>query len=110
MRRFGRLGILTDDTMERTWIASHLWSRIYSRVLNWEKRAELTFADKCQSQHADVQTAVNIGDAATRKSKRQKQDTDLPHETKTYLDVLNRINSLQDLHPLRDIFGAYLLF
>ncbi len=66
----------------------------------------MIYSRQLSSSHADVQTAANTGDAATRKSKRQKQDTDLPHETKTHLDVLNCINSLQDLHPLRDIFGA----
>ena len=109
MRRFGRLGILTDDTMERTWTSSHLWSRIYSCILKWEKRAELTYARQMSSQHAAVQLAANTGDATTRKSKRQKQDAEPLPEPKTYLDVINHIKSLQDPHPLRDIFGILIL-
>ncbi len=35
MRRFGRLGIFTDDTIERTWIEDHKWEHTYSCVLNW---------------------------------------------------------------------------
>ena len=87
-------------------ISSCLWSRIYSCILNWERRTELVYSRQLSSSHADVQTAANTGDAATRKSKRQKQGTELPPEHKTYIDVLNHINSLQDPHPLRDIFGT----
>ena len=58
------------------------------------------------SSHADVQTAANTGDALTRKAKRQKHDAELPLEHQTYKDVVEYINSLQDLHPLYDIFGT----
>ena len=80
MRRFGRLGMLTDDTMERTWTASHLWSRVYSCILNWEERTGLIYSRQMSSSHADVQTAANTGDAPTRKAKRPKHDAELPLE------------------------------
>jgi len=106
MRRFGRLGMLTDDTMERTWTASHLWSRVYSCILNWEDRTGLIYSRLMSSQHSDVQTAANTGDVLTRESKRQKHGTELLSEHKTYSDVVEYINSLKDLQPLYDIFGT----
>lgn len=106
MRRFGRLGMLTDDTMERTWTASHLWSRVYSCILNWEERTGLIYSRQMSSSHADVQTAANTGDAPTRIAKRPKHDAELPLGHQTYKDVVEYINSLQDLHPLYDIFGT----
>ena len=68
--------------MERTWTASHLWSRVYSCILNWEKRTVLIYSKQMSSQHADVQTAANTGDAATRTYKRQNQDAELNYRLK----------------------------
>ena len=73
--------------MERTWTASLLWSRVYSCILNWEERTGLIYSRQMSSSHADVQTAANTGDAPTRKSKRQKHDTELLPKHKTYLEM-----------------------
>ena len=35
MRKFGRIGILAEDIMERTWIKDHKWEEANSFILNW---------------------------------------------------------------------------
>ena len=105
MRRFGRLGILTDDTMERTWPEDHLWNRVFSCILNWQKRTELIHARQVSSRHDNVQSAATIGDNPIRKSRRAESSA--PPAPKRISDVMNHIKSLQDRHPFHDIFGGY---
>ena len=106
MRRFGRLGILTDDTMESTWPEDHLWSRVYSCIFNWQKRTELIHARQMSSRQADVQNAANKGGCVSRVTKFQKKEPEKLPEPKTYLELMDHIETLQDPHPFHDIFGT----
>ena len=106
MRRFGRLGILTDDTMESTWPEDHLWSRVYSCILNWQKRTELIHARQMSSRQADVQNAANKGGCVSRVTNFQKKEPEKLPEPKTYLELMDHIETLQDPHPFHDIFGT----
>ncbi len=103
MRRFGRLGILTDDTMERTWIEDHKWEHTYDCVLNWHKRTELKFARLQAEKDPAVQDAAAKGKAST---KRLKGKTATPAASlKSYADVYNYIHTLENIHPFRSILG-----
>ena len=46
MHRFGRLGILTDDTINRTWPEDHLWNRVF---FLYPKLAVEDGVDTCQT-------------------------------------------------------------
>ena len=103
MRRFGRLGMVADDTMERSWPADHLWGRVYSCILNWQHRTELIHARQVSSRHADVQSAADLGENSIRRS-HKKASNPLP-DPKSFAEVMDHIKSLQDLHPFHDIVG-----
>ena len=103
MRRFGRLGILTDDTMERTWIEDHKWEHTYSCVLNWQTRTELKFARLQAEMDPEVQDAAAKGKTS---AKRSKDKAAAPAASlKTYTDVYEFILTLEDKYPFRSILG-----
>ena len=103
MRRFGRLGILTDDTMERTWIDDHKWEHTYACVLNWQTRSELKFARLQAEKEPAVQDAAAKGKAPT---KRSKKEIAIPATSfKSYTDVYEYILTLEDTYPFRSILG-----
>lgn len=101
MRRFGRLGILTDDTMERTWIEDHKWEHTYACVLNWQTRTELKFARQQAEKEPEVENAATKGKASVKRSK--GKTATLATSLKSYADVYDYIHTLEDTYPFRSI-------
>ena len=106
MRRFGRLGMLTDDTMERTWIEDHKWEHTYACVLNWQTRSELKFSRQEAGKDPAVQGAAAKGKTS---AKRFKNEAATPAASlKSYADVNDCIHRLEDMYPFRSILGNIL--
>ena len=98
MVRFHRLGILSEDIMERSWIADHKWDSTYSCVLNWKHKTTLKHRRMEVETNPAVSAASDLGKRPLRDSN-STGETGIKKNEITFEDVKKYLN----LIPASDV-------
>ena len=105
MRKFGRIGILAEDIMERTWINDHKWEEANAFILKWETRESLLSARSAVGSNQDVMTVQAEADKPQRQRKQSSSAEAAIPAPKSFDEIVEDLKRMQPAGTLFDIFS-----
>ena len=105
MRKFGRIGILAEDIMERTWIKDHKWEEANAFILKWETRESLLSARSAVGSNQDVMTVQAEADKPQRQRKQSSSAEAAIPAPKSFDEIVEGLKEMQPAGTLFDIFS-----
>ena len=105
MRKFGRIGILAEDIMERTWIQDHKWEEANAFILNWEKRELLSSARSVVGSNQDVMAVQTEAVKPQRQRKQSSSAEAAIPAPKSFDEIVEGLKEMQPAGTLFDIFS-----
>ena len=105
MRKFGRIGILAEDIMERTWVWDHKWEEANAFILNWEARELLSSARSVVGSNQDVMAVQTEAVKPQRQRKQSSSAEAAIPAPKSFDEIVEGLKRMQPAGTLFDIFS-----